>query len=727
MKKIALALSLSFIFILIAATIGWYSLNNYVIPRIIIPALRQEIIQFNHDYKANLKVKDIYFHPLRGFQLKGIELKPLITAKEVDVDLDCLAIFSHQIHILAINVAEGELNIVRSRQDKWNYDPAVKAVFQPKKVQKNTWLLVIDQITISRSHVFFNDRRQRRNQLARHFQNVNLKVKQIGEKAYAVEMAGEDIKYQDKVWLAFKSYGREKLLKGTVKLKVADLAQYWNYYLDEIMAPWHLTKAGLEAKADFSLRPGEVMVDGVYAVRNGQINYGDIKLASNCSIKHHQKLVKGEPILGLISAEAEFNNLSFFFDKENVLEKGECLVGFNGKAVVIKKLKGISQEKPVNLTGKFGLGWPRRLDLAGKIGRSDNLFHLKMLTDNTALVDWLASTEASYLKASVNMSDLKRLLFSADVSGRTELHKFSLWLKDDLKDQLTISLEAGAGDISGRLGFSGKISGKLDQPASLTGQLGLKFDDFSIMGLEPLSFLLGMKADKGVFYSAIPPMHLYQGDLSGEVVLDSDHWGVELDLKNADLAKFAKVDPKLTGLKGMLTGKVACVGDWKKNDSIHGGGTFSLTNADLKSASIFASTQQGVGSVVKGFEMPDFKEVKGNFEISREVVSFNNALAKAPNMELRGSGTLDFDRHLNFTMGVKFIQKQNLQTTLLVFFPLQSIGFDFLTKAVKVEIKGTLPDIQQTTSVQPLGWLKTSYTQQSNFDPDQYSLEKLWP
>jgi len=219
---------------------------------------------------------------------------------------------------------------------------------------------------------------------------------------------------------------------------------------------------------------------------------------------------------------------------------------------------------------------------------------------------------------------------------------------------------------------------------------------------------------------------LYGGTLSGAVVLDEKRWGIELQVEEVDLAKFAGVNARLAGLKGLLTARAAAVGDWRENKTVKGGGFFKLADADLKKASIFSVAQQGLESVVKGFQMPEFKEVKSNFEAANEVISFGNAAASAPGLELKGSGTIDFSGKTNFTMGVKFIQQHDLKTALYIFFPLQTLGFDLLTNTIKVEIKGVIPDLKQTTSVQALSWLTDAFDRQSSFNADQYTLDKLW-
>jgi hypothetical protein len=415
------------------------------------------------------------------------------------------------------------------------------------------------------------------------------------------------------------------------------------------------------------------------------------------------------------------------FEKEVVLERVKCEAIVSDKKVQFNKIQGLSKGKPVNFKGQFVFLPVRILDLAGKIGAEENVFHLKLLSDKAAQATYFSSEEASYIKINANVSDIKKLRCSGNISGRLDLASLPgrIFIDAD-KQHFTVSFEAAQNDLKGSLDFSGRLKGELDKPETLSGRLGLKFNDFSLMGLEPLSFLLGMKVEQGEFASGIPTMELYQGKLAGALVLDAKGWGIELNIEDMDLEKFAKVDPELTGLKGMLTGKIAVVGDWKSKDSIWGGGSFSLTDAELKSVPIFSAAQQGVGSVVKGFEMPDFKEVKGNFSIAKEVVTFSHTLAKSPDMELRGSGTVDFSSRANFIMGVKFMQRTGLKTAMFIAFPLQMLGFDLLTNAIKVEIKGVMPDLKQTTSIQPLGWLNDTYKDQGNFDPDQYTLDNLW-
>lgn len=726
LKKILIVLCIFLIVILGTAGLLWYGLNYYFIPKIIIPQIKNKIATFNRDNMVNLKIQEICFLPLRGFQLKGIELSPIIAAKEVDIDLDYFALLSRKIHLPQINITGADLNVKRSKQGKWNYEPAIKSIFGKEKKDRPSFI-DIDQINISRGQVYFDDQLFSDNRLTKHFKDVTIKIKSPDRENYYVEASGADVKRQDAIRFMFNYSTKTALIKGKAQLKIADLADYRDYYLDELILPWHLAKARVKAQAEFTYCKGNFSIDGDYEIKNGQINYGDIKLAGDGFIDHKQKYVKGKKEQNILSAQAKIDNLSLLFEKNAVLEKGKCEAVITGKKIQIKKLQGLSQGKPVDLKGQFVFQPMRRLDLAGKIGVADNVFHLKLLSDNAAQADWLSSAEASHVKVYANFSDIKKLRFSGNVSGHVDLGLLpgKVWINADER-HVTVSFEAAKKELKGTMGFSGKLQGVLNKPETLSGKLGLKFDDFSLLGLEPLSFLLGMKVEQGVFASAIPPMDLYRGKLSGAVALDTKHWGIELNIEDMDLAKFTGVNPQLAGLEGLFTGKIAAVGNWGEQNSIRGGGSFSLTDADLKSAPIFSTAQQGVGSVVKDFQMPDFKAVKGNFDITSEVVTFNNALASAPDMELRGSGTIDFSRRADFTLGVKFIQKRDFKTAMYIFFPLPTLGFDLLSKAIKVEIKGVIPDLKQTTTVQTLGWLTDAYGQQSSFDPDQYTLEKLW-
>ena len=726
-KKIFIVIISILLAILGIVGLLWYGFNYYVIPKYVVSEIRNQIAIFNRDNGVDLKIQGIYYHPLRGFQLTGVELKPLLTAKEIDIDIDYFALLSKKVRLPQINIIEADLKVARSTKGTWNFSPVIKGLFNKGKSGQSSSSVVIDQISLSRGQVYFDDQLFKHNRLTKHFENVAIKINNPDREDYYVEASGSDVKKQDAIQFKFNYSAKTGLLKGRAQLKIANLVDYHEYYLDEIILPWSFTKARVAAQAEFSYCKGDFFVDGVYEVKNGKINYGDIKLAGNGSINHKQKYVKGNPKQSFLKAQVKLEGVSWQLEKDFLLEKVKCEAVLNAGAVQINKLQGISQGKPVNLTGRFVFQPVRRLDLAGKIGSEDNILHLKLLSDNAAQVTWFNSAEASYLRVSANIYDIKNLRFSGDVLGNIDLASLPgrIFIEAD-RQRLTVSFEATKSDISGNVGFAGKLQGELDKLETLSGNLGLKFKDISVLGLEPLSFFLGMKVKQGEFASAIPPMDLYKGKLSGALVLDAKGWGIELNIDDMDLAKFNKVDSQLAGLKGLLSGKMAAVGNWGKSASIWGGGVFNLTDADLQSVPIFSTAQQGVGSVVKGFEMPDFKAVKGNFEIANEAVAFSHTLAKAPDMELRGSGTIDFSSRANFIMGVKFLQQRELKTAMFIVFPVQMLGFDLLTKAVKVEIKGVIPDLKQTTTIQPLGWLTDTYENQSNFDPDRYTLKNLW-
>ncbi len=726
MKKFLIILFILLTIILVSPFAIWYGLNYYFIPKIVIPEIKNQIAIFNQENRLNLKIQEIDFVFLRGFQLKGIELSPLLTAKEIDLDIDYLALLSRKVHLPQINIFEPDLKIKRSKQGKWNYEAALKNLFG-KKDKGQPSFIDIDQIILTNGQVHFFDQYSAHNQLNKNFRNVDIKIKNPHQEDYFIEISGTDAKLQDKIWSNFTYAPKTKAIQGKARLKIPDLADYINYYVDELILPWKTKKLGLDAQADFNFSQGNISIDGNYIVKNGQIYYGDIEFTGNASIRHKQKYFKNKKALNILSAQAQIDNLSLMLEKTLILEKGKCAATVTDTGISIQKLQGTSSEKPVDLKGDYIFQPSRALKLSGKLGESDNTFSLKLLSENSAEIAWLSTSEAVSFKIDSNIPDIKDLLFSGDLSGWINLDSLpGKILIDDADNHLTVSVEAGENDLKGRVDFSGKLQGELDKPETYSGKLGLKLKDFSVLGLEPLSFLLGMKVEEGVFTSGIPPMDLYQGKLSGALALDNKRWGIELKVEDMDLEKFNRVNAQLDGLKGLLTGKIAIIGNWGENSSIQGGGNFSLVNADLKNAPIFSAAQQGVDTMVKGFQMPDFKKVKGDFEIVNEIVTFKNTQATASGLDLRGSGTIDFSMQTNFTMGVKFTQNRDVRTSLFIFFPLETLGFDFLSKAIKVNIKGTAPDLVQTTSIQPLGWLTDTYNAKSSFDPNQYTLEKLW-
>jgi hypothetical protein len=715
LKRIFIIIGRIIVVLLGLAALFWLCLHYYIIPRFVIPQIREQIAIFNRHNQVNLKIQQISFQPLRGFQLTGIELQPLLTAKEIDLDLDYLALLSRRLHLPQINIIEADLKVVRSGRGRWNFEPTVKNIFGQRSPDRTSFI-DIDQIIFSRGRIDFDDQFHRDNRLTKHFTEVNLKISCPARGEYFVVAAGADIKRQDAIRFEFYYAAKTGGLQGRAQLQIANLADYRDYYLDDLIAPWQLIKGQATAQAKFSYLRGTVLVEGDYEIKRGQINYGDIRLTGNGLI-HQQGW----------SARANLTELALRFEKTAVLEQGHCEVAVSDQAVQIKTLQGSSQGKPVDLKGQFVFRPSRRLDLTGRIGEAANVLHLKLFSANTAQVAWLASTEAAYLKVEAELLDIERLRFSGQVSGQADLAILpsTIMIKADER-HLTVSMEASHHEIQGQVSFAGNLQGELDKIESLNGKLGLKFTDFSLLGLEPLSFLLGLKVDKGVFASGIPTMALYQGKLSGAVILDAKRWGIALDIVEMDLAKFTKVNSQLTGLAGLFTGQIACLGNWGASNSVRGGGSFNLQDADLKKLSILASAQQGVGSVVKDFQLPDFREVTGSFEIADDVVNFSNVVARAPDLELRGWGTIDLAGQVDLTMGVKFIQKRDVKTALYIFFPLPTLGFDLLTKAIQVEIKGVMPELKQTTTVQPLGWLTDAYAGQRTFDPAQYDLKKMW-
>ncbi|MFA6549668.1 MAG: AsmA family protein, partial [Candidatus Margulisiibacteriota bacterium] len=323
MKKTLIVITCILVAILGVAGLAWYGFNYYYIPRFVVPQIQKQITIFNRDNKTNLKIQSIYYHPLRGFQLVGIELRPFLAAKEIDVDIDYLALLSRKIHLSQINIIEADLNVSRSTKGTWNFETAIKGAFN-KGGEARPSFIVIDQINVSRGQVYFDDQLFKRNRLTKHFKDVTIQIKNPNREDYFVEASGADDKKRDAIQFKFNYSTKTGLIKGRAQLKIANVADYREYYIDEIAKPWQLGNAQIAIQAEFSYCKGDFSIDGNYAFKNGKINYGAIKLEGDGSIKHKQQYAKGKPKQSALSAQVTMDNLSLRFEKEVILEKVKC-------------------------------------------------------------------------------------------------------------------------------------------------------------------------------------------------------------------------------------------------------------------------------------------------------------------------------------------------------------------------------------------------------------------
>jgi hypothetical protein len=243
---------------------------------------------------------------------------------------------------------------------------------------------------------------------------------------------------------------------------------------------------------------------------------------------------------------------------------------------------------------------------------------------------------------------------------------------------------------------------------------------------EPRSFVLNLKAKNGTFQAVIPEMPLYKGLCGGGFVFDPDRWGVELGFETIDLAALGSTDRRFKGMVGKMKGVVSLIAPWSDWTAVKGGGYFKMEDADLRPAPIFKVVEEGIASVNKGFQLPDFKSIEGNISVGGRKISIDDAYAKAANMDLRIGGEYAFDGAADFTLGVKFSRGTSpFKLLRQVVFPV-TIGFDILANSIQVDIKGKWPDLQQSTSLKTLKWMDGLFDPNLKFDPDRYRLEPMW-
>ncbi len=717
-KILAFALFLSAAFICLL----WVSVNYVFIPKVVLPKL-QEYLAANMSGPVKLTVKDISFHPLRGFLLHKIELSGPVALKEkyilrvetVDVDLELLPLLWKQIAVKRFVMYGTDLNIGRDSEGKWNFQPLLDMDIV-KEMMMGDYSFVVKEFRIKKGQIDYSDYFKKDNTLERRFTNIDLSLTNSKWQTYNLIITGSarDRKEEDVMLEVTYEWKRESV-EGTAALNTRLLSEYWDYYLDDIFKPWHLKAEEVSAHVLFSYSDEKFTMKGRYTVNGGALTYGDLTITGDASIGQNLRYVKSAPAENAVTTEISLSRLSLLTGQNIFLGKGSCKAVITEKEITIDNLSGEIKQLPVSLSGRFLFLEPRELYLSGKTGEVDNTFHAKLVKDNQCTVDWEGKIKGSYLKLRADMPDLKNLVFGLTAQGDIHLSDIS-------------SLIGGTESFNGAMKVSGEIKGEVDKPNSLTGKAVIRVDDFSFLGSETTSFGLDMVAKDGLFTGTIPRTDFCSGNLRGSIKADMNKLGVELSLNQFDIKEFVKTKPELEGTKGIINANVAFITKWTDPSGAIGGGYIRAKDCDLKKLALFLSAEEGIKSITKNpdFQMPVFKSVEGNYEIKGRGVDLGNVSCKASGLSLVISGRFSFSGMVDFTAGAQFLGSHLFKTARQILLP-ETIGLDLITDGIVVKIEGQWPDLKQSTTVQPLRSLSSLIPSIGRGSPDRYTLKKLWP
>lgn len=704
--------------ILIIYLVFWIVVNYVFIPKVIVPKMK-EYIDTNINDPISLIIDNVSYHPFKGFILQNVVLSGpvklkdnyILHAKSVDIDLAFLPLFLKRIEIKRFNMFKVDLNIGRDKKGIWNFKPLLELDIM--KGDSGDFTFIIKKFKLKKCWIDYTDYFKRDNVLERRFTNVDLDIINPKTKLYKVMLSGgTKDRNEESIYLKLDYNSKRKSVEGKFRLNTRFLGEYWDYYLDDMLKPWHLKSANVVVNMGFSYIKDTLSLKGEYTIDNGVLSFGDFSIKGNALVKQNVKLVKDVPDKDIGRIDLYLTDISSLTGKHIFLDKGRCRAIVTAKEIIFKELTGIMRKRIVNYNGKFTFSDPKELYLTGEIANVNNTFRLKLLSENTASLDWHGNAGDSYINHHVDIHDLKDLAFDLKIEGDVQLSDFSELLEID-KD-----------NVKGAIGLFGNIGGEIDEVSSFHGKLKIDVKDFSVLSLRPEAFAFNFDIKNGIFVGDIPATDFYGGNMHGTVELDYFRWGVELHVDKFDIEKFVQTSPKLKGMKGIFTGNIAAVSEWTNFNAVSGGGYFKITDCDLWNAPVFSNTEEGVESVTTDVDMPEISNIDGNYEIEKDGIGIENVSCKAKGMNLKIKGKYYFSKEADFTVGVRILGEGLFRTVRQILLPV-TIGFDVVANCIQVKVNGRWPDLEEKTELQPIGIL-TAIFPSGRASPKKYTLSKLW-
>ncbi|MFA6430812.1 MAG: AsmA family protein [Candidatus Margulisiibacteriota bacterium] len=694
MKRTVKYICAAIIVLVILLFVLWGSLNYYFIPKVILPEVVKRLEQASQNGPLSVKIQRIEYYPHQGFVIKDIvflvnfrgQKMKIVSAGAVDLDLNWLSLFSKSIEITKFNIKHAELSVIHSKNGKWNFE-SLKEIDWLKLLRSGDFTVKIHEIGISDSVLYFSDRSNKNDRLDRKYQDVRLTLSQVQNGRYRLVLSCiSGSKGEEKFDLTLDYVKQPKDCSGRIKLQTIYLGQYWKHYLSAWLKPWSMKAKYLSVEIKF--------------------DYKEKKL--------------------LYSGKMEANGAAIVFGKKVVAKKAELGARLDAAGLTIDRLKGDLFGKQVDLKGKLKFTRPSSLLLQGNVAN----FIIECLVERTfslqAAGQLHATAEASSLEVGIKLSDIKRQKGSLSISGKLGIKDIFAFFGKESKISLPIiSAEVLPQEISGHIEVAGSLNGEVKKKAAWNGNLSLGFRDLSIKNIPRSDFNLDLNLQAGIFSAIIPNLELYNGSVSGELKMDIEKWGVGVKLRGLDMSLFGKTDPRLKGMKGTLDVNFAGMASWKDIRSIVGGGYCKIADASLRSAVIVKVIEEGINTLNKGFKMPDFKSLEGTFSLGGRQITLDDAYAKAPNMDLRIMGVGAFSGQTDFNVGIKFSRFGFVKTVRQVMFPF-TIGFDMLVNAIHLKVSGNWPDLKQSTEINTIKWMDVFFNPKVKFEPDKYSLEKIW-
>jgi len=233
-----------------------------------------------------------------------------------------------------------------------------------------------------------------------------------------------------------------------------------------------------------------------------------------------------------------------------------------------------------------------------------------------------------------------------------------------------------------------------------------------------------MIAKEGILAGNIPEMPFYKGNLRGRLQFGASKCGLELDIGNADLKTFSRDIFNTEETEGQFNLKGAFVSRWDNFENARAQGIFSLANCRINGLKFFSETEAGIASVLKGFILPDFKNIEGNFSLKKGILSFE-AICSSITATLGINGKISYSGAMEATIATKIIGGSFLKTMRQIIIPI-SIPFDVIGNSVQVELKGKYPDLKHKARINTMGWLHDFTSALSKSFGRPYTMKDIW-
>lgn len=715
-KKIAVIL-ISF---LVICCIFWFCLNFFLIPKIVIPFLKDYL---GKNLSSGIKVEfsDLSFHPFKGFLMHNLRVSgpvvlkarnDIISSKLADIDVAFLPLLRMMVDIQQFTLYGADFNIGRDENGIWNFQPILDEISAPDSAK---FTFILKNFNMKNARMHYMDCYSKHNALERHFSEANISIMNVRGGCYEITASGRS---KDERGGSAKFYvyydSNKKSASGNVKLDTKRLTEYWDYYLDDIFKPWHLKAKRVIIDTQFSYSEGRLSLNGMYSVDDGILSYGDLSVKCDMDVNHNVKYVKDSPRESITRIKASIKDIASSTGEYVFLENAKCTAYITDREIFVRNLTGSILKQPVSLGGIFFFG-PRVLHAHGKFASIDNNIYMKVLSLDKGSIGWKAGLGNSRIKAKADVSSLKNMDFNSIYNGNVKL--------EDVRN-LFKCLNKTA--LAGYVSFTGKLNGEVDKPSSLNGTAELKAKDFSILGIQPISFDFKADIKEGLLTGSMPKTNLHKGDLYGFVKADIKRWAAELHIDKLDLAEFFKSELEIEDAKGVFNMSLACACNWKDIKSLEGGGFVKIENCDMRKTPIFHTAEEGIQGVSRGFTMPSFTKIAANYDIADNCISSDKITCESLSMNLNINGTYDFNGDLDCNIGVRFLSKGLLGTARMVLMP-ETLGFDLLASTINVKITGKWPGtLKQETQIQPIAWMTNLFDPKARPDPDKYTLDKVW-